>query len=158
MFVRWKRHKRIRKRTPERWDENQSMERVTCSAVLVSSERAQGHVRQRVVAYLAGIDEDDLARRTVFNRGLFWFRAVRRLDNLESLDTDQRRAIEQTLSDVVPPLTLAEHNDWIATYGRAWGLSRDMVTNWLETSNLPTPLGPRTMSSPVVPNDAQIIQ
>ena len=115
MFVRWKRREYVsRKRRgrkvprdkPFFWKKVKGREwvhvrtgRFLLSAVLVRSERRDGKPRQKIVASLGGIPEQDL--ESVMRRYHFREGASRRLDAL-GLDPESRRNAEAALEARVP--------------------------------------------------------
>jgi hypothetical protein len=111
MYVRWK-----------RYDLQGRNRGVTLhSAVLVRSERVDGHVRQRHVAYLGSLRSDYFAN--VSRRYYFWRDATAKLDAV-SLSPAERDRITQRLAAVVPQPTAeeiaadrAEWNAWLVERG-----------------------------------------
>jgi len=97
MFVRFKRRERVSVRTTP-WKARRRTGRFVLTAVLVRSERRDGKPRQKVVAYLASIAEEDFAK--VLPRQHFWARVDTRLGAL-NLEPGQRQKVEAALLAVV---------------------------------------------------------
>jgi hypothetical protein len=112
MYVRWKRY------------DLRGFYRGTTlhSAVLVRSERVDGRVRQRHVAYLGSVRSDRL--KYVGRRESFWRDVTAKLDTF-ALSPAERDRVTQRLAAVVPPPTPEE----IAAdreYWAAWIAERGM--------------------------------
>lgn len=100
MYVRWKRRnlKRVGGSTDYALD-----------AVLVESMRIGGKPRQRHVAHLASIREDDLAPEAKPQwRAQFWRTVDKRLTGMDLGDGDRARIVA-TLEDRVPRLTAEQY-------------------------------------------------
>jgi hypothetical protein len=102
MFVRWKRRRCADKRWYVRDADGEYCDvweaRFLLSAVLVRSERRGGKPRQKVVAHLGGIRENDLDE--VMPRSRFWSGAAAKLNGL-GLDPDARDRIDSALATKV---------------------------------------------------------
>ena len=92
MYVRWKVRKLSRRG-------KLGPARRAFYAVLVECRRIDGHPRQKVVKYLAHINEQDLGASDV--RQLFWEQANEGLSTIE-MEVDERAKIEEKLEEVVP--------------------------------------------------------
>jgi hypothetical protein len=92
---------------------------VTRAAQLVESRRVDGQPRQRVVAYLATIDEATMV--SFDTRRAFWDTVHDRLDQLRQagvIDEKQQDKIDATLARTVPPPTQEEWNVYNAEQAR----------------------------------------
>ena len=106
VFLRWK----IRKlpKLTNRWHGpyNRKSESLLYSAVVVESERVNGKPRQRIVRYLASIQEDEIRWRRPGVIVTFW-QAVDRglvdLLNLGASESDVDRFRQQIVQRVSPP-------------------------------------------------------
>ncbi len=92
MYVRWKVRKLSRRG-------KLGPARRAFYAVLVECRRIDGVPRQKVVKYLAHINEQDLGASDM--RELFWEQANDGLSTVE-MDLDERAKIEEKLEEVVP--------------------------------------------------------
>jgi hypothetical protein len=92
MYVRWKVRKLSRRG-------KLGPARRAFYAVLVECRRVDGQPRQKVVKYLAHINEQDLGISDA--RRLFWEQANDGLGTIE-IGTDERARIEEKLEEVVP--------------------------------------------------------
>jgi hypothetical protein len=109
MFVRWKRNKLVSRRRGRVAPTGG----VFLAAVLVRSDRVAGKPRQKVVAYLAGIQVRHV--RFVLRRHRFWQAVDRRLESA-GLTAGQRAKAEAAVAAEVPRPTPKE----VATAGREW--------------------------------------
>jgi hypothetical protein len=118
MFVRWKKREKVsRKRMTWRMVRRgeasgpvgsyqvKTTGKFLWSAVLVNCERRDGKPRQKIVAYLGGIDQECIKHTD--HRASFWDGATRKLDDL-GLDGATRRKVEASLTAVVRNPTARE--------------------------------------------------
>jgi hypothetical protein len=97
------------------WLRDPAPPHVTRAAQLVESRRVNGQPRQRVVAYLATIDEATMV--SFDTRRAFWDVVRDRLDQLRHagvIDETQQDAIDATLARTVPHPTQEEWNTYNA--------------------------------------------
>ena len=99
MFIRWK-ARTLRK------PGSSGLETRSLYAVLVESRRVEGRPRQKVVKYLAHLNEDQ--KHDDEHRRLFWERVDEKLATL-SLAPRERTEIEEKLSEVIARPGTPEH-------------------------------------------------
>jgi hypothetical protein len=94
------------------------------TAILVESVRVDGKPRQRHIASLASIREDQIINDVGY-RCSFWERITRKLDRLRNkVSADDRRRIEAALAKRVPCPTRKQYDQWKAPILERWGPKR----------------------------------
>jgi hypothetical protein len=109
MYVRWKRRERktvARRKLAS--DPAGRTGRFLLSASLVVAERVGGKPRQRTLAYLASVAEDETG--SPWKRGHFWTAADRKVATLDLSRADRRKAVA-ALAARVPRPTAAEYRE-----------------------------------------------
>lgn len=104
MFVRWKRRKKTPAK-PGRRVQRHRTEGDSLYCVIVESKRVNGAPRQKVVCYLAGVNEHDCDKTWL--RVDFWDYVSAKLDRLP-LAGRERKKIEESIAKVVKPVTEEE--------------------------------------------------
>ena len=100
------------------------------AAILVENVRARDKWTERVVAYLAGIGERDIAKLA---RNVDFGKGTRQLDRLSNrISAEGRKRVERILQERVPCPTRLQYDQWHSEGVRLLGADRitPAVENW----------------------------